>query len=61
MNHMPGYHRKKDEPSAAMYEKDEKKCKLTPSISYRFVLAFFSKYDVKFEALKTEARGSSTV
>ena len=54
MNHMSGYHNKKDEPSVAQYEQDEKKCKLTPSISYWYVRHFLSRHDIKFEALKTD-------
>jgi hypothetical protein len=54
MNHMPGYHRKQDEPSAEHYAQDKEGCKLTPSISYWYVRDFFSRYDIKFEALKTD-------
>lgn len=54
MNHMPGYHRKEDEPSAEQYALDKEGCKLTPSISYWYVRDYFSRYNVKFEALKTD-------
>ena len=43
MNHMPGYHRKRDEPSDAQYAQDEKKRKLTPSILYSYVRSFFAR------------------